>query len=217
MSQEAFATVVGYVTADPQLRSTARTQTPVAHVRLACTPRRVDRDTGEWKDAATSYFNVTCWRRLAVAVAASVHKGDPVIVRGRFRTRTWGDQDRVRTEVEIEADSMGHDLTAGWSHFLRERPPVPGAAANQSDDGESLRQMAEATDADDIAQATGDEHEVRASDGPDDDASGSAAADGPHTPITPSEGAGESDIFTEQPMVELDQELDEATAYPTPA
>jgi single-strand DNA-binding protein len=215
MSQEAFATVVGYVTADPQLRSTTRTQTPVAHVRLACTPRRVDRDTGEWKDAATSYFNVTCWRRLAVAVAASVRKGDPVIVRGRFRTRTWGDQDRVRTEVEIEADSMGHDLTAGWSHFLRERPPVPGAAANQPDDGESLRQMAEATDADDIAQATGDEHEVRACDGPDDDASGSAAAGGPHTPITPSEGSGESDIFTEQPMVELDQELDEAAAYPT--
>lgn len=216
MSQEAFATVAGYVTADPRLHRTTRTNTPVTHVRLACTPRRVDRESGEWRDAPTSYFNVTCWRKLAIAVAASVHKGDPVIVRGRFRTRTWSDAERVRTEIEIEADAMGHDLTSGWAHFLRERPQSPGATADDSG-GETLRQMVEATDADDRVQELDDEYAGRSSDGPDDDAAGSAAGDDPSAPIAPTEGSTGSDIFTEQPMVELDQELDEAAAYPAPA
>jgi single-strand DNA-binding protein len=220
MSQEAFATVAGYVTADPKLHTTTRTGTPVTHVRLACTPRRVDRDTGEWKNMQTSYFNVTCWRKLAVAVAASIHKGDPVIVRGRFRTRTWSDAERVRTEIEIEADAMGHDLTAGWSHFLRERPQSPGAADESG--GESVRQMAAAADADDLDRSTEEGYAERSSDGPDDDAPGEpAAGGGPRAPIAPAEGSSsgesESDIFTERPMVELDQELDEATASPTSA
>lgn len=123
MSQTATVTVTGYLTADPKLLFTRQTKTPVTHLRLGMTPRRVDRDTGEWRDGASSYFTVNCWRRLALNVTGSLRKGDPVIVRGRLKTRLWQDDGRPRTEVEIEADAIGHDMSFGWSHYMRGLPP----------------------------------------------------------------------------------------------
>ncbi len=87
---------------------------------MGSTPRRLNRETGEWQDAPTSYYTVKCWRRLAINAASSLHKGDMVVIRGRFYMNTWVDsQQRTRTTLEIEADSLGHDLAYGWSHFLR--------------------------------------------------------------------------------------------------
>jgi single-strand DNA-binding protein len=118
MSQVGSVTLTGYVTAEPKLRHT-KDQTPVAHVRVGCTTRRVDHDTGEWRDGNTSFFTVNCWRKLAIAVRVSLHKGDPIIVKGRLRTRSWSEDGRTRTEVEIDADALGHDLTLGWAVFQR--------------------------------------------------------------------------------------------------
>ena len=87
---------------------------------MGSTPRRLNRETGEWQESAASYYTVKCWRRLAINAASSLHKGDTVIIRGRFYTNTWIDsQQQTRTSLEIEADSLGHDLAYGWSHFLR--------------------------------------------------------------------------------------------------
>ena len=141
MSQIGYVTLTGYVASDPRLFFTKNNDVPVTSVRVGSTPRRVDRTTGEWRDGDTSYFTVKCWRKLAMNAKAALHKGDPVIVRGKFRTRTWVEEERSRTEVEIEADSIGHDLSFGWTHFNRGAHAQPGAMGELAQ-GEAIRQMA---------------------------------------------------------------------------
>lgn len=156
MSQIGYVTLTGYVASDPRLFFTKDNEVPVVNVRVGSTPRRVDRTTGEWRDGDTSYFTVKCWRKLAMNAKAALHKGDPVIVRGKFRTRTWVEQERSRTEVEIEADSIGHDLSFGWTHFNRGAYARPGAM-DELAQGEAIRQMAasEMTDLPDGAEMPG--------------------------------------------------------------
>src|SRR5271166_6355772 len=102
MSQGGYVTLVGFVAQDPNIRTTA---------------------TGLWRDAETSYYNVSCWARLADHVRASLHKGDPVIVKGRFRTSTFEDKNgQLRTAIEITADTVGHDLSRGPANYIRLRP-----------------------------------------------------------------------------------------------
>jgi single-strand DNA-binding protein len=158
MSQDNQITLRGYVTAEPKLRQTALTATPVAEIRVGSTPRRLNRETGEWQDLPTSYYRVKCWRRLAINASSSLHKGDMVVIRGRFYLNEWvDDQQQRRSTLEIEADSVGHDLAYGWSHFLRGSQPRPGeqAALNA---GEAARQdLGPAGDGDDAFPADDDE------------------------------------------------------------
>jgi single-strand DNA-binding protein len=139
MSQDNQITLRGFLTAEPRYHQTRTTGTPVTELRVGSTPRRLDRETGEWVDLPTSYFQVRCWRRLAINAVGSLHKGDNVVIRGRFYMRSWTDnQQHQRSVLEIEADSLGHDLNHGWSHFMRgskERytnaPADAGEAARQ--------------------------------------------------------------------------------------
>lgn len=142
MSQDNQITLRGYVTAEPKYWKTTPTQTPVAEIRVGSTPRRLNRATGEWLDGDTSYYTVKCWRRLAVNVAGCLRKGDMVLIRGKVVTRTWvDDEQRPRTQVQVEADSVGHDLSFGWSHFIRGVQSQPNAAQRLAD-GEMSRQYA---------------------------------------------------------------------------
>jgi len=120
MSQDNHITLRGYLCAEPILHQKTSAATPITEIRVGSTPRRLNRETGEWYDAPASYYTVKCWRRLAINVASSLHKGDMVVVRGRFYMNSWVDrQQRHQSRIEIEADSLGHDLAYGWSHFLR--------------------------------------------------------------------------------------------------
>ena len=149
MSQDNQITLRGFVTAEPKFRQTVQTATPVAEIRVGSTPRRLNRETGEWQDAPTSYFTVKCWRRLAINAVGSLHKGDMVVVRGRFYMNNWVDsQQRPRATLEIEADSLGHDLAYGWSHFLRGSRPQSGHSAGVNA-GEVARQDIGASGPDD--------------------------------------------------------------------
>jgi len=140
MSQENHITLRGYLTAEPTLHQKTPAATPVTEIRVGSTPRRLNRETGEWHDAPTSYYRVKCWRRLAINAASSLHKGDMVVVQGRFYMSNWVDsQQRPRSTLEIEADSLGHDLTYGWSHFLRGTRSQPDRAAGVNA-GEMARQ-----------------------------------------------------------------------------
>ncbi len=122
MSQGGFVTLVGFVAQDPNIRTTA-TGKLVTKVRVGTTPRFRDSATGQWRDAETSYYNVSCWARLADHVRASLHKGDPVIVKGKFRTSTFEDKNgQLRTSIEITADTVGHDLSRGPANYIRLRP-----------------------------------------------------------------------------------------------
>jgi single-strand DNA-binding protein len=127
MTQGGFVTLVGFVAREPSLRHT-KEGVPVADVRIGAAARMVDRATGQWRDGEASYYTVNCWRRLADHAKASLRKGDPVVVKGRFRTHTFEDkQNRIRTEVEIVADTIGHDLSRGIANYIRppERLAVP--------------------------------------------------------------------------------------------
>ena len=132
MSQGAFVTLVGYVAQEPNIRTT-KTGKTVTDLRVGITPRYRDQATGEWRDAESSYFTVSCWDRLAQHVRASMHKGEPVLVRGKFKTSTYEDKDgRPRTDTRITADTVGHDLSRGIANYIRHRskqPPADGEPA----------------------------------------------------------------------------------------
>jgi single-strand DNA-binding protein len=162
MSQENTITLRGFVTAEPKLWQPTPTHTPVTEIRVGSTPRRLNRTTGEWEDGDTSYYTVKCWRRLAVNVKSSLRKGDMVIIRGKFVTRTWlDDQQRTRMQMQVEADSVGHDLAFGWSHFNR-GANTSWATVREQADGEVARQDLDANpDAQDDADDPDDADALR--------------------------------------------------------
>ena len=123
MINEAQVFLSGYVARDPRFRITASGISNVS-LRVAYTPRRVDRETGEWTDGTTSFVSVVCWRTLADNVARCLHKGEPVLVKGRLQVRPYEKDGVSRLAVEIEASSVGHDLARGVASFQRPRRPV---------------------------------------------------------------------------------------------
>jgi single-strand DNA-binding protein len=130
MIHEAQVNLAGYVATDPKFKKVAG-DISSARLRVAYTARRRDKETGEWSDGPTSFVNIQCWRTLADNVRASVHKGEPVLVMGRLQIRRFEDQEgAARTVVEIEAMSIGHDLTRGVAQFSRTRWPSALAPAN---------------------------------------------------------------------------------------
>ena len=150
MSQENTIILRGFVTAEPKFWQSSPTQTPLAEIRMGHTPRRLNQTTGEWEDGKTSYFSVKCWRRLAVNVKGSLRKGDMILVKGKVVMRTWvDDQQRNRVQMQVEADSVGHDLAYGWSHFNR-GDQSPWNATRRQAEGEAPRPDVDAyEDADD--------------------------------------------------------------------
>lgn len=87
---------------------------------VASTPR-VKRN-GEWADGETTWYRVTCWRRLAARVRDSLHKGDPVVLGGRLTSQRWLNEAGVQQlSLEIDAEWVGHDLRRGTSSFARVR------------------------------------------------------------------------------------------------
>jgi single-strand DNA-binding protein len=121
-------TVVGNLVADPRLAYTKDGQ-PIASFRLASTPRRFDRASGEWKDGDTLFTSVTCWRSLAENVHLSLRKGNSVIVIGRLSVRPYETKDGdKRQSVDIDAMAVGPDLGRATTIIKRiERTAQPSA------------------------------------------------------------------------------------------
>ncbi len=135
MNQGGYVTLVGYVAREPTLRAT-KEGTLVADMRIGTASRYFDKKTGQWQDGDSSYFTVTCWRRLATAAKISLRKGEPVIIRGRFRTRAFVDREgQPRTEIEITAEAFGHDLTRGVATFVQRGMPPDGFLPPRRPDG----------------------------------------------------------------------------------
>jgi single-strand DNA-binding protein len=122
MSQGGYVTLVGFVAQDPNLRTTKDGKV-VTDVRVGATRRVHDKATNEWRDLETSYYDVSCWNRLAHHARASLHKGDPVMVKGQFKVSTFADRTgQLRSKVQIIADTVGHDLSRGVANYMRNRP-----------------------------------------------------------------------------------------------
>lgn len=117
---EPHITVMGNLTAEPRYVVT-NNGTPLLSLRLAATPRRYDRETGTWRDGDTMFLTVTCWRALAANGQESLSKGDPVVVTGRLRIREYERDGQRRQSAEIDATTVGHDLSRGVARFDRTR------------------------------------------------------------------------------------------------
>jgi len=116
---ESFVTVVGNVVSDPISRPT-KVGKPFASLRVASTTRRWDAEKRAFVDGSTSYVNVVAFNALAANVMTSVKKGHPVVVYGRLRVNQWEtEKGEPRTSVEIDAYTLGHDLTRGQSVFTK--------------------------------------------------------------------------------------------------
>ena len=121
MSQGGYVTLVGFVAQDPRQHETKGGR--LTKLRIGATTRVQDRATQEWRDADTSYYDVSCWRKLGDHVQASLRKGDPVFVKGRFRARSYEDKTgQLRNVIDIQADAVGHDLNRGVANYMRPQP-----------------------------------------------------------------------------------------------
>lgn len=117
MSNEIEITVCGWVAKHPTLVERPGGM-QVLNVRIGSTPRRRDA-AGTWGDGPTQWFNVVAFRDLAVNAAFSLHKGDPVLVRGRLAHVQWEHDGRAFAQNEITAEAIGHDLSRGRAMFTR--------------------------------------------------------------------------------------------------
>jgi len=129
-------TVVGHLAREPKLRTLAG-GTVVADFRIGSTPSRIDRATGQWSDLPTMWFGVSCWRTLGEHAAMSLKTGDRVIVTGRLTMRTWtNDQGEERSGWEIDASSVGMDLSRGPVTQYRVSRPQTAAESEATDDAD---------------------------------------------------------------------------------
>jgi single-strand DNA-binding protein len=126
--------VVGNVLTTPEWRRISRTGALVANFRVASTSRRYERETGRWVDGNSLRVRVTAWRKLAEGVASSIAVGDPIVVYGRLYTRDWKDEnDQNRISYEMEAFSIGHDLSKGRAKFFRTKTTGSTSEIEDSD------------------------------------------------------------------------------------
>jgi single-strand DNA-binding protein len=103
-------TVIGNLTADPELRFTP-SGAAVANFTVASTPRMFDRQTNEWKDGEALFLRCSIWREAAENVAESLTRGSRVIVSGRLKQRSFETREgEKRTVVELEVDEIGPSL-----------------------------------------------------------------------------------------------------------
>ena len=131
MAGETVITVIGNLTADPELRWT-QSGAAVADFTVASTPRTYDRNAGEWRDGDTLFMRCSVWRETAENVAESLRKGMRVIVQGRLTQRSYDTQQgERRTVVELQVDEVGPSLRRARAQVTRTAPS--GGGGYQSD------------------------------------------------------------------------------------
>jgi single-strand DNA-binding protein len=131
MAGDTVITVIGNLTADPELRFTPSGH-PVANFTVASQPRTFDRASGEWKDGDTLYLACSIWRNTAENVAESLTKGMRVIVQGRLRSRSYETREgEHRTVFEIDVEEVGPSLRYATAKVTR-RPSDGGGGGGQS-------------------------------------------------------------------------------------
>jgi len=110
MAGETIITVVGNLTADPELRFTP-SGAAVANFTVASTPRTLDKSTNEWKDGEALFLRCSVWRQAAENVAESLQRGMRVVVQGRLKQRSYETKEgEKRTVVELDVDEIGPSL-----------------------------------------------------------------------------------------------------------
>ena len=131
MAGETIITVVGNLTADPELRYT-QGGLAVANFTIASTPRSFDRASNDWKDGEALFLRASCWREFAEHVAGSLTKGSRVVATGRLKQRSYETKEgEKRTSIELEVDEIGPSLRYATAQVTR----APGGSGAGSTGG----------------------------------------------------------------------------------
>ena len=110
MAGETQTTVIGNLTADPELKFTP-SGAAVANFTIASTPRTFDRQSNEWKDGDTLFMRCSLWREPAENVAETLLKGMRVVALGNLVQRSYETREgEKRTVVELQVDEIGPSL-----------------------------------------------------------------------------------------------------------
>jgi len=128
MAGETTLTIVGNLTADPELRFTPSGHA-VADFTVASTPRNYDRDAGAWRDGEPLFLRCTAWRQLAEHAAESLTRGTRVIVTGRLRQRSFELTEGVtRTVTELDVDELGPSLRYSTARVTKTTRTTPASS-----------------------------------------------------------------------------------------
>lgn len=134
MSNETTLTIVGNLTAAPELRYTP-SGVAVANMTVASTPRYYDKRAGQWADGDTLFLRVTAWRQLAENAGESLSRGDRLVVTGRLRQKSYetpeGDK---RTSLELHADELGASVRHAVVKVTKASRMTSGASGGGDDE-----------------------------------------------------------------------------------
>lgn len=109
MAGETIITIVGNLTADPDLRFT-QNGIPVASFTVASTPTRYDKEQGKFVDGDPLFLRCNVWRDLAENVAETLTRGMRVIAQGRLKQTSWEKDGQKHTGYELDVDEVGPSL-----------------------------------------------------------------------------------------------------------
>ena len=110
MAGETVITIIGNLTADPEMRTT-RNGSTVANFSIAATPRVYNSQANQWEDGQALFLRCSAWRDLASHCVQTLHKGMRVIAQGRLQQRSYQAQDGSnRTVIEMTVDEIGQSL-----------------------------------------------------------------------------------------------------------
>jgi single-strand DNA-binding protein len=133
MANDTIITVVGNLTADPEMRYT-QNGVAVANFTIASTPRTFDRASNEWKDGEALFLRASVWREFAEHVASSLTKGSRVVATGRLRQRSFETKEgEKRTSIELEVDEIGPSLRYATAAVTRAPSSAPGGAGGNNE------------------------------------------------------------------------------------
>lgn len=137
MAGETYLTIVGNLTADPEMRQT-QNGGRVVNLTIASTPRQFNRNSGQWEDGSSLFIRCSAWdtqhESMASNIQASLAKGMRVIARGRLEQREWVDkQGNNRTSIEMRLDEIGPAMSRNTAQVSRNQTQVQqgGGFGNQ--------------------------------------------------------------------------------------
>lgn len=134
---ETMVTVIGNLTADPELRFTASGD-PVVGFTIASTPRVYNKQTGVWDDGDTLFMRCSAWRRMAENIAETLTTGMRVVAHGALRQRSYEKDGETRTVVEMRVDEIGVSLQWATAKVSRNAPKAAGQPWPQQSQGDPL-------------------------------------------------------------------------------
>lgn len=94
--------LIGHLTADPELKTTA---SGLSVTSFSIGVNR--RSSSDSTQTQVDFINIVCWRKTAEFVTRYFTKGRPILVCGQLQTRSWVDNNNnKRYVVEVVADEV---------------------------------------------------------------------------------------------------------------